>query len=426
MQDIIEKVAKQGGLTVHLMPTEKYKTNTLFLLIRAPLNKETVAKRALLGHVLQNGTSSSPSRKALRERLDAMYGATLTTDVQKKGEEHVITFMMDVANERFLSDSTPLFRNALNLLAEVVTDPFLENGLFSEQIVEQEKRSLKQRIQSVYDDKMRYANVRVTEEMCKGENFALTAFGTVEEVEEISAQSLYEYYIELLQTNAFDLYLVGALDQQETLEKVKQAFELPDRQVVVGGTTESPQVKKVNIVHENQDVKQGKLHLGYRTYTTYGDADYVAVQVFNGIFGGFSHSKLFINVREKESLAYYAASRLESHKGIMMVMSGIEFNKYDRAVDIINEQLEAMRNGEFSEGELEQTKAMLKNQILETADVARGLVELHYHQVISGSNRSLPDWLTSVDQVTKEDVIEAANKVKLDTIYFLKGKEESA
>ncbi|MCK0470817.1 pitrilysin family protein [Halalkalibacter sp. APA_J-10(15)] len=426
MQSIIEKVEKQGGLTVHLMPTDKYKTNTLLLLIRAPLNKETVAKRALLGHVLQNGTSSSPSRKALRERLDAMYGATLTTDVQKKGEEHVITFMMDVANERFLSDSTPLFTNALNLLAEVVTDPFLENGLFSEQIVEQEKRSLKQRIQSVYDDKMRYANVRVTEEMCKGENFALTSFGTVEDVEEISAEALYEYYIELLQTNAFDLYLVGALDQQETLEKVKQAFELPDRQVVVGGTLESPQVEKVNIVHENQDVKQGKLHLGYRTYTTYGDADYVAVQVFNGIFGGFSHSKLFINVREKESLAYYAASRLESHKGIMMVMSGIEFSKYDRAVDIINEQLEAMRNGEFSEGELEQTKAMLKNQILETADVARGLVELHYHQVISGSNRSLSDWLLSVDQVTKEDVIEAANKVKLDTIYFLKGKEEGA
>ncbi len=334
--------------------------------------------------------------------------------------------MIDIANERFLSDSTPLFTQALALLAEVVTDPFLENGLFSEQVVEQEKRSLKQRIQSVYDDKMRYANVRVTEEMCKGEPYALSAFGTVEEVEAITAESLYDYYVELLQTNAFDLYLVGALDEQETFKKVKEAFQLPERNPNVRPTTKSPEIDEVKVVHENQDVKQGKLHLGFRTYTTYGEDDYVAVQVFNGLFGGFSHSKLFINVREKESLAYYAASRLESHKGIMMVMSGIEFTKYDRAVEIINEQLEAMRNGDFSEQELEQTKAMLKNQILETADVARGLVELHYHQVISRSKRSLPDWLESVDQVTKEDVVRAAKKVKLDTIYFLKGKEETA
>ncbi|MDT8858964.1 insulinase family protein [Alkalihalobacillus sp. MEB130] len=408
------------------MYTNKYKTNSLILMIKAPLTKETVAMRALLPHILQNGTANSPSRKQLRERLDDMYGAMLATDVQKKGEEHVISIRLDVANERYLSDTTPLFDNAISLLAEVIFQPQLENGTFVTSVVESEKRSLKQRIQSVYDDKMRYANVRVTEEMCKGEPFALTAFGTEEEVEAITAESIFSYYQDLLKSNQFDLYIVGAIEGTEVIQKVEEKFNsLSERKVAPFETSQSPEVKEVNVVNDEQDVKQGKLHMGFRTYTTYADDDYVAMQVCNGLYGAFSHSKLFINVREKESLAYYAASRFESHKGIMMVMSGIEFSKYDRAVEIIKEQFEAMKQGDFTEAEVEQTKAMLKNQLLETADVARGLVELSYHQVVSGKNRSIEQWMQQIDKVTKEDIVRVAKKVKLDTIYFLKGKEES-
>ncbi len=425
VEQLIERVHELKGLTVHSMHTNKYKTNSLILMIKAPLMKETVAMRALLPHLLQNGTAKSPTRKKLRERLDDMYGAMLATDVQKKGEEHVITIRLDVANERFLSDSTPLFEKAIELLAEVVFNPNVEGDSFVNSVVESEKRSLKQRIKSVYDDKMRYANVRVTEEMCKNEPFALTAFGTEEEVEAVSSTSIYEYYKNVLQTNQFDLYMVGAFDEDKAANLVTTHFKkLADKQAVVPNqTSPSPNVTEVNIVNEEQDVKQGKLHMGFRTYTTYGDDDYVAMQVCNGLYGAFSHSKLFMNVREKESLAYYAASRFESHKGVMMVMSGIEFSKYDRAVEIIKEQFEAMKKGDFTEAEVEQTKAMLKNQILETADVARGLVELSYHQVVSGKKRTIEEWMQQIDAVTKEDIVKVAEKVRLDTIYFLTGKE---
>ncbi|WP_372459114.1 EF-P 5-aminopentanol modification-associated protein YfmF [Alkalihalobacillus deserti] len=425
VDQLIERIHELQGLTVHSMHTNKYKTNSLILMIKAPLTKETVAMRALLPHLLQNGTAKSPTRKQLRERLDDMYGAMLATDVQKKGEEHVITIRLDVANERFLSDATPLFEQAIELLAEIVFDPQLKEGTFVNSVVESEKRSLKQRIKSVYDDKMRYANVRVTEEMCKNEPFALTAFGTEEEVEVISPQSIYNYYKDVLQTNQFDLYMVGAFDEDKATKMVSTHFQIlgEKQEVAPNQTTPSPDVTDVNIVNEEQDVKQGKLHMGFRTYTTYGDDDYVAMQVCNGLYGAFSHSKLFMNVREKESLAYYAASRFESHKGIMMVMSGIEFNKYDRAVEIIKEQFEAMKKGDFTDAEVEQTKAMLKNQILETADVARGLVELSYHQIVSGEKRTIEEWLQQIDAVTKEDIVKVAEKVRLDTIYFLTGKE---
>ena len=180
---------------------------------------------------------------------------------------------------------------------------------------------------------------------------------------------------------------------------------------------------QVQEIKEEQDVKQGKLNIGYRTNIVYGDPDYFALQVFNGIFGGFSHSKLFINVREKASLAYYAASRLESHKGLMMVMSGIDLKNYDQAVGIIREQLEAMKNGDFTDQELEQTKAVIQNQILETIDTSRGLTEILYHNVVAVKDINLEHGLLKWKKQQEKKLSAVANKIELDTIYFLTGTE---
>ena len=165
------------------------------------------------------------------------------------------------------------------------------------------------------------------------------------------------------------------------------------------------------------------LNIGYRTNIFYGDSEYFALQLFNGLFGGFSHSKLFINVREKASLAYYASSRLESHKGLLIVMSGIENANYKQAVDIIKEQFAAMKQGDFTEEELQQTKAVVKNQLLETIDVSRGLVEILYHNVIAKDTITLDEWLDKTETVTKEEVVDVANQIELDSIYFLTGTE---
>src|SRR5690606_25556998 len=143
-----------------------------------------------------------------------------------------------------------------------------------------------------------------------------------------------------------------------------------------------------------------------------------------GIYGGFSHSKLFTNVREKNSLAYYVASRLESHKGLMIVMSGIDSKNYGKTVDIIKEQMEAVKKGDFSVEELEQTKAVIKNQLMETLDSPRGTVEILYHNVISDKNITFDEWLQQVDATTRDDIMRAAAKIQLDTIYFLTGTEE--
>ncbi|CEE01457.1 putative inactive metalloprotease YmfF [Caldibacillus thermoamylovorans] len=419
----MEKVIDNQGVKLHLVKTDKYKTNTIVFKMKAPIEKEYATTRALLPYVLQSGTNTYPSFTELRTYLENLYGATLSVDLQKKGEYHIISITMEVANEKFLKQSEPLLDKALTLLADVLFNPRSANDSFDEQIVAKEKRTLKQRIQAVNDDKMRYANLRLIQEMCKDEPYAIPVNGILEDVDQITAQSLYNYYQDSLSSDELDLYIVGDFTEEEVIQSCQAKFQLKSRTSKKVEQTNIRKRVKENVIIEKQDVAQGKLNMGLRTNTRYGEDDYFALQVFNGLFGGFPHSKLFINVREKASLAYYAASRLESHKGLMLVMTGIETKNYEKAVTIIKEQLQAMKNGDFTEADIEQTKAVIQNQMLETLDTSRGLVEVLYHNVISGTNVSEEVWKEKIANVTKENIIQVGEKIQLDTIYFLSGLE---
>ncbi|GAB6441675.1 MULTISPECIES: EF-P 5-aminopentanol modification-associated protein YfmF [Bacillus] len=417
-----QQLHELGGLRVHIIPTDKYKTNTFVFRFKAPLNEETVTERALLPYVLQSATEKLPSVIRLRQYLEELYGSSLAVDVSKKGEDHVISIYVDIANEVYLHDAPPLFEKALSMLSDIVLHPATEGNGFLPSIVESEKRALLQRIEATYDDKMRYANERLIEEMCKVEPYRLSANGKKESVSSITNESLYQYYQKVLAEDEMDLYIIGDISEN-AVDLVSKYFSIsarPERERNVLLHKRNNEEKEVV---EKQELKQSKLHIGYRTFITYKDEDYFALQLFNGLFGGFSHSKLFVNVREKNSLAYYAASRFESHKGLLFVMSGIEAKNYEKAVEIIKEQMLAMQNGDFSEEEMHQTKSVIQNQILEAIDTPRGFVEMLYHGIISDRTRPVEEWLTGIESVTKEEIVKVAKNIELDTIYFLQGTE---
>ncbi len=422
MAVISETIKDMEGYKLHIVKTEKFKTNSIVWKMKAPLTSEDVTKRALLPYVLESSSKSYPATSKLRSYLDELYGANLYVDVSKKGEYQILSFTLEIANEKFLSDPEPLLKKGMQLLSEILVNPLAENEAFDKDTVEKEKRTLKQRIQAVYDDKMRYSNFRLVQEMCKNEPYALHVNGEIEDIPQINEKNLYEYYQKAFAEDELDLFLIGDVNEGdvETIAQELLKFEqrTPKHVEAVG---DAPVEEKT--VKDHEDVKQGKLNIGYRTNIRYGEKDYNALQVFNGIFGGFSHSKLFLNVREKNSLAYYVASRLESHKGLMMVMSGVEFENFELAVKIIREQMEAMKAGDFTEQEIEQTKAVIANQMLETLDTARGMVEILYHNVVSRQKVSLDDWLEGMSKTTKEEIVEVANKIQMDTIYFLSGLE---
>ncbi len=417
------RVVSSNGYTLHLLETEKYKTTTFSIQIKRKIEEENVTKRALLAQVLKAGTESYPSSLHIHRLLEDMYGAGFVTSVGKKGEYQIITIRMDVSNEKFLLDQTPLLEQSISFLGEVLLNPLTDGEKFDETNVKKEKRVLKQKIQSIYDDKMRFANKRLIEEMFKGDRYALHAFGKEDEVDGISAEELYQYYRDVIENDEIDIYVVGDIDGDQVTDLIQSKVQLSSRPNPE--KMSAPVINRKdqeNVIFDEQDVKQGKLHMGYRTSITYSDPNYYAMQVFNGIFGGFSHSKLFINVREKASLAYYAVSRVESHVGAIFVMSGIEFKNYEQAVSIIREQMDKMKNGDISDGELAQTKEMLRNQILESVDNPNSWVDLLYHSKVAGIDRSIDEWIEGIQAVTMQDVLEVGNTVTLDTIYFLKGE----
>lgn len=412
-------------VNVHVLPTDKYKTNTIVVNIQRPLTEEAVTRTALLPQVLRRGTQSFPSLKAIKDHLDEMYGATFYGNVMKRGERHILQFGLELANERYLSDTAPLLERGMAFLGEVLTRPATEENGFVRRYVQSEKQNLRQRIESLIDDKMRYAAERCVQEMCKGEPYSLFNYGDVQQLEAIDPEGLHAEFHEMLRTAPVDVFVVGDVEQRDVVDLVSRFFRF-ERENVQPVDVAPPvhRVEKVRRVVDRLDVQQGKLNLGLRTQTGISDDDYVSLMVYNGILGGFPHSKLFVNVREKASLAYYASSRLESHKGLLTIQSGIEIENFERALNIIEQQLDDLRSGRITDQELEQTQTMLSNQLREMQDRPNQLIDFYYHGVLSGRRRSLDDFLSEIRRTTKGDVEKMAGKVTLDTVYFLRNRQE--
>jgi predicted Zn-dependent peptidase len=222
-----------------------------------------------------------------------------------------------------------------------------------------------------------------------------------------------------------DLYVVGDTTLAEVKKLVEEHFDLDATKPVGYVTNQSaPAVSEVRTIVEKLDVNQGKLNLGLRTTITYGDEDYAAALMYNGILGGYPHSKLFLNVREKESLAYYASSRYDGHKGLGTIQSGIEVQNYEKAVEIIRNQLEEMRTGEITELEMSQTKAMIRNLLREMDDSAFEMISFDFNGQLSGKERTVDQLVEQIEAISVEDVRKAAATFELDTIYFLRGQKE--
>lgn len=395
-------------------------------MMQAPLEEDLITARSLIPHILNGGSTNYPNRKRIKQKLDGMYGATLFPYVLKKGESHIIAFRMEIPADRFLNESDSLLKSSLDLLHEIVYSPMLENGVFHASIVEQEKRSLKQRLASMFNDKMLYAHVRLIEEMFKGEPYQYSPYGREGDIDSLHAPSLYQVYEKLLQHDQFDLFIVGAFNENDVKSMVRDVFsERHNDNPVKAMIPDKRCANNVKVVQDQMDVKQGKLLLGYRTYSTIKDEDYEATRVANAIFGRFPSSKLFANLRKKESLAYFAHSQIESNKGLLLTMAGIDFDNYERAVAIIREQEKAMKEGDFTEDEVEQGKAMLINLLLESHDTPLGIMDISIQAVDSGLSHKLNDQMKRIGAVSKNDVICAANQWELDTIYFLNRKGQT-
>mgnify|MGYP000389785588 CR=1 FL=1 len=415
------------GMYLTYLPAEKFKTSLLSAQFVTPLRRETAAAYALLPAVLRRGTVSCPDMGALSARLDKLYGAHINYTVRKKGENQCVGFVASFLDDAFAPGGEPILEPAAGLLGELLLRPRLQDGIFAEEYVSGERANLVDRIRGQINDKRSYATLRLGQLMCGEEAFGVDKLGDVEHAAAVTPGSLWERYQQLLSTAQIELYYCGSAEEERVARALKEALSAlpvnegricPDCEVRLHAGPEP------SMVEESMDVTQGKLAMGFRTGgVTCWEEEYPAMAMCNAVFGGTTLSKLFMNVREKLSLCYYASSTLEKMKGLILVSSGIEFDKFQQARDEILHQLEEIRQGNMEDWEREGTRRTMIGAHLATLDVQDRQEDFWLGQTAAGLETGIEELVAQLEQVTREQVAQAAQKLELDTIYFLKGTE---
>lgn len=414
------RMASFNGIDVYRIAAGKFKTCSVNFFFQDNLSRENVTKNALLPAVLRRGSRNHPAFRDLMKKFEDLYGTSFDCGVTKKGERQIIQFYLEYLSDRYLPAGSDQFGNAFDALFEVITDPALDNGVFRQDYLDQEKENLKKLIESRVNDKMQYSVEKCLEEMCRNEPYGIYDYGFVSDLKNIGSTDLYSHYKMMLETFPLQVWLTGDMDEKMTkrvLDALSRMKRGTIRRLEKGITRKEPGAT-ANVV-EKMNVNQGKLSLGFRTNTAPDSPDYYALMVYNGILGGGMYSKLFQNVREKASLAYYAFSRLDKFKGLMVVSSGIEIKNRDKALEIVLQQLDEIKKGNISDYEFESTLKTIETSINSLKDNQMQIVDFYLSQTVAGTSDSFEDVAEKVKKVSRQDIAAISERIKLEMIYFL-------
>lgn len=413
------------GITLHQIHTEAFKTNLYAIFLAIPLKRENVTLDALTSAVLRRGTQKLPTQDQISKELENMYGASFDCGIEKTGDNHILKFYLETLSDEFLPEPENLTQKCISILFDIAFRPLTVNGAFKPEYVEGEKKNLKQIIESKIDNKGRYAYDRCIEEMFKNKPYGLYKYGYVEDLEQITPEKLYKHYQELISNCKIDIFCSGRLDSKslveeiETNETIKSLAERKAEYIVNNETIEKENAKDVNKVEESMQITQGKLVMGLNIQNTQENSRFISA-VYNAILGGGANSKLFQNVREKQGLAYTAGSSYLKVKNSIFVRCGIEIQNYQKAVDTIKQQLDDMKNGNFSEEDIQHAKELLLASIDSVTEEQDTEITYYYGQELADRFVTVEEYKKYIENVTKEQIVELAQTVVINTIYFLK------
>ena len=415
------------GVWLNHLRADKFKTACLSLSLLSQHRRETAAMNALIPSVLRRGTARYPDLDALSARLDELYGTAVEPVVRRIGEIQAVGFYASIPEGAFLPAGEDVLRPACELLGQLLLSPNTRGGLLLPQYVDSEKEKQLELIRSRINEKRGYALFRCLEEMCCCEDFAVSRLGGESECESINYKKLTRQYHTLLQTSPIEIFYCGRADKKQLIRAMKDALTtLPRGEIDYDIGTDvrmnalEPQPR---FVEERLDVTQGKLVMGWRLGACMEEPDLAALYVFNAVFGSGSTSKLFVNVREKRQLCYYASSLVDTHKGLLLVSAGIDFDRLDDTREEILSQLAAMGRGEITDEELDAARRGLASELRMFTDSQGELEGFYLAQILDGLDYGPMELAALVETVTKDEIAEIARGVECDMIYFLRGEE---
>lgn len=416
----------QKDLHVKVLPTTKFKTTTITLKFMAPLDSDTMTARSILSKILVRATKQWPSDKDFNRHLSHLYGAYVNSFVSKFKDKHVITISLELVNERYLKDQTPLFEKGLELLREMIYNPLISDNQFDEIFVAQEKSLLSKKLNAMIDNKSQISFLNLLKYMLGEQPYRHLATGQVEYIADITPENLYHTYQSMLQNDYCAVYVVGNVDEQQVKSQIQTYFNINpfsfelSQPNPIGQDHNTPQV-----IIETDDVDQAKLNMGFTLPAKYGDPEYFAMIVFNVMFGGDPSSVLFNEVREKQSLAYSIHSQIDAKNGFLFVLSGVSTDKYEIAKETIVSEFEKFQQGDFEEEKLALAKKVILSQRQESYDRAKSIIEIMNNNILLDEPMSEENYISGIQNVNKSDVQQLAQETTLDTIYILtKGDDD--
>ena len=416
------------GVWLTALRSDKFKTGCLSINLLTQLKRETAAFNAVLPFVLRRGTRFHPDMQTIAAELDSLYGTGVEPIVRKIGEIQCIGFYASFPDRKYLPAGSEVFEKTANLSCEMLLAPNTRGGLFLPAYVESEKEKLLELIRSRVNEKRSYAHFRLLEQMCCYEDYAVSRFGTEDTAESIYYQKLTKYYHSLISASPVEIFYCGSMEASKVANILSDALSGMTRGEInydIGTDIRMNAVEdKVRSFVDEMSVTQGKLVMGFRLGECMEEPDLAAIYVFNAVYGSGVTSKLFMNVREKLSLCYYASSTVDTHKGIMLVSSGVDFDKVDEAKSEILAQLEAVKSGDISDEELEAARRSVASDLCACLDSQGELEGFYLANTIDGLEFSPDELAALVCDVSREDVIKIASSVVLDAEYFLRGGGE--
>ena len=418
---MIETINLFPGVTLRCFRDERFKQGALSLQFLRPMCREEAALNALLPAVLLRGTAKTPDMRSITLRLDDLYGASVGALVRRIGDIQVTGLSCGFIADRFALEGDRILGPMLEFLEEILLDPVTEDGCFLEEYVRSEQQNLIWALEAQRNDKRAYATNQLLYRMCKNDSYGIPRLGEISQVEAITPQSLYDHYRKVMAESPVHVFYVGSEAPEQVAKLLrpmlsrlaKNPMKLPSQKPL-----QDPQAGE----HEEVlDVAQGKLCMGFTTPITLRHPEYAAIQVCNTILGAGMTSKLFMQVREKMSLCYDIGSGFHGSKGIMTVAAGIEFEKKQLVQEQILLQLQAIRDGDVTEQELNAAKEALLSNLRATHD-SPGAIEGYYASAaISGIGMDTAQFMQAIQAVELAQVRKAAESLTLQTVYFLRG-----
>lgn len=422
--DKLNRVQIADGVYFNRIFDDRFKTSRIAVTMLVGLNRDTVAANALVPNVLTRCCKRYPSFLELSRQLNMMYGAALSGRGGKLGEVQPLTISAACIDDRYALDGESVYKQLAELVCSVIFEPKLTDGCFDTEDFKQEQRQMLDAIDTEYNDKRVYAFNQMLQTMCEDELYSISKHGTKEQVLALTPQCVYDAYKEIIKTARVEIMCLGSTDSDEVCELFKEKFSRIERKPLTYKTEVIQKALTVKERTEKINVMQSKLILGFRTASAQPNDEQVAQTTLMGmVLGGTAHSKLFLNVREKLSLCYYCACRFDGYKGIMYIESGVEKQNIEKAKTAILEQLEDMKNGVITDEEIASAKLSVSNSFLSSVDSSSGTQSWYIGQILKGTQRTPQEEADLLCSVTKEQIVAAANKLTLDTVYVLTSKD---